>query len=417
MISLVKMSLKLLLRNKGFLFFLLAAPAISTFILNIKANYTMYEDDSKAASVIELKDYTEKAVYLGNTSAYIVKVYDASGSELSEYVLEKMVETGMFSVCRCDVSSMTEKDVLERAKKDAFDDRAGALLYLKESFGQAVLDGDWEAGLQIFVVSGDERQELLETELKDVLGQIRQVAAIAGDDGKAIVEMLDSIAAQMPEKKTVNFAGRKERELTEKQINQKTQIGYAFAIITLGFLFCGVCAAHTVIEEQNNKVFTRVMLSKVSSREYFISKFVLVFIISILQTLVLAVCLSLIKGIDFGMSVPGFLVVVFLLGLIFSTLSLLLGVLLGDVMSSNYAVFAIWSISALLAGLYFSLDNTTAALKTLSYLMPQRWFLDASELLLTGDKGGFSMLLYITAAYLIVIISVGSVGLKMKRQE
>ncbi|MDE5777182.1 MAG: ABC transporter permease [Lachnospiraceae bacterium] len=417
MISLVKMSLKLLLRNKGFLFFLLAAPAISTFILNIKANYTMYEDDSKAASVIELKDYTEKAVYLGNTSAYIVKVYDASGSELSEYVLEKMVETGMFSVCRCDVSSMTEKDVLERAKKDAFDDRAGALLYLKESFGQAVLDGDWEAGLQIFVVSGDERQELLETELKDVLGQIRQAAAIAGDDGKAIVEMLDSIAAQMPEKKTVNFAGRKERELTEKQINQKTQIGYAFAIITLGFLFCGVCAAHTVIEEQNNKVFTRVMLSKVSSREYFISKFVLVFIINILQTLVLAVCLSLIKGIDFGMSVSGFLVVVFLLGLIFSTLSLLLGVLLGDVMSSNYAVFAIWSISALLAGLYFPLDNTTAALKTLSYLMPQRWFLDASELLLTGDKGGFSMLLYITAAYLIFIISVGIVGLKMKRQE
>lgn len=417
MISLVKMSLKLLLRNKGFLFFLLAAPAISTFILNIKANYTMYEDDSKAASVIELKDYTEKAVYLGNTSAYIVKVYDASGSELSEYVLEKMVETGMFSVCRCDVSSMTEKDVLERAKKDAFDDRAGALLYLKESFGQAALDGDWEAGLQIFVVSGDERQELLETELKDVLGQIRQAAAIAGDDGKAIVEMLDSIAVQMPEKKTVNFAGRKERELTEKQINQKTQIGYAFAIITLGFLFCGVCAAHTVIEEQNNKVFTRVMLSKVSSREYFISKFVLVFIINILQTLVLAVCLSLIKGIDFGMSVPGFLVVVFLLGLIFSTLSLLLGVLLGDVMSSNYAVFAIWSISALLAGLYFPLDNTTAALKTLSYLMPQRWFLDASELLLTGDKGGFSMLLYITAAYLIFIISVGIVGLKMKRQE
>jgi ABC-type multidrug transport system permease subunit len=93
----------------------------------------------------------------------------------------------------------------------------------------------------------------------------------------------------------------------------------------------------------------------------------------------------------------------------------LLGVLLGDVMSSNYAVFAIWSISAMLAGLYFPLDDTTKALKTLSYLMPQRWFLDASELLLVGDKGAYSMVLCITVAYLITIISIGSVGLKIKR--
>lgn len=62
------------------------------------------------------------------------------------------------------------------------------------------------------------------------------------------------------------------------------------------------------------------------------------------------------------------------------------GVVLGDIMSSNYAVFAIWSISALLSGLYFPLDDTTKALKTLSYLMPQRWFMDASELLLAETK-------------------------------
>lgn len=417
MISLVKMSLRLLLRNKGFLFFLLATPVLSAFILNIKANHMVYEGGSEAASVIELEDYTEKAVYLGNTSAYIVKVYDASKSELSEYVLEKIAANGMFSVCRCDVSGMPAKDVWERAKKDAFDDRAGALLYFKDGFEQAVLEGDWKAGLQIFVVSEDERQELFETELRDVLRQIKQVQMFVGDSRGAIIEELDSMMAQMPEKRTVNLAGKEERELTEKQINQRTQIGYAFAFITLGFLFCGVCVAHTVIEEQNNKVFTRMMLSKVSSREYFISKFVVAFIISMMQTLVLAVCLSVIKGLDFGIPVTSFLVVVFLLGLIFGTLSLLFGVLLGDVMSSNYAMFTIWSISALLAGLYFPLDNTTAALKTLSYLMPQRWFMDASEMLLVGDKGACSMLLYVTVAYLVVIISLGSVGLKMRRYE
>ncbi len=414
MIELVKTSLKLLLRNKGFLFFLLATPALSAFILSVKMDHAIYADDSEKEVILELKDCTDKAVYTGDTSACIIKAYDASNSELSEYVLNQMAATGMFSVCRADASNLTEDEVEEIAKKDAFDDRSGMLLYLKVDFDEAVLDGAWEQSVQLYVVSEDERQELFVTELTDLFARIKQVQSFTGNDITAILEMLTDIQEKMPEKRIVNLAGREELALTEQQINQRTQIGYAFAFITLGFLFCGVCVAHSVIEEQNNKVFTRIMLTKLSSRDYFISKFVVAVIISIMQTLVLAVCLSFIRGLDVGMSGVSFLVVIFLLGLIFGTVSLLLGVVLGDVMSSNYAVFAIWSISALLAGLYFPLDDTTKALKALSYLMPQRWFMDVSELLLVGDKSAYSMLLCVTAAYLIIIISVGGVGLKVK---
>ena len=266
----------------------------------------------------------------------------------------------------------------------------------------------------MYVVSEDERQEIFVTELTDLLARIKQVQSFVGNDITAMLEMLADIQGKLPEKNIVNLAGSEEIALTQQQTNQKAQIGYAFAFITLGFLFCGVCVAHSVIEEQNNKVFTRVMLTKLSSRDYFISKFVVAVVICVMQTMVLAVCLSFIKGLDVGMGIMSFLVLIFLLGLIFGTLSLLLGVVLGDVMSSNYAVFSIWSISALLAGLYFPLDNTTRELKTLSYLMPQKWFMDASELLLIGDKSAYSMLLCVTAAYLIIIISVGGVGLKVK---
>ena len=61
MIALVKMSLKLLLRNKGFLFFLIVTPILSTMILNIKMDHTVYNDNSDKEFVLELKDYTEKA--------------------------------------------------------------------------------------------------------------------------------------------------------------------------------------------------------------------------------------------------------------------------------------------------------------------------------------------------------------------
>ena len=417
MIALVKMSLKLLLRNKGFLFFLIVTPILSTLILSIKMEHTVYSDNSDKELVMELNDHTEKAVYVGDTSACIIKVYDASNSELSEYVLNQMVRTGMFSVCRADVGGLTEEKIEEAAKRDAFDDRVGMLLYLKDDFDEAVLSGEWEQGIKLYAVSEDERQEIFVTELTDLLGRIKQVQTVVGDDVTVMLEMLTEIEDQLPEKEVVNFAGKEAIELTEKQINQRTQIGYAFAFITLGFLFCGVCVAHSVIEEQNNKVFIRVLLTKLSGREYFISKFAVAIVISLMQTIVLAICLFFIPGLDVGMSMISFLFIIFLLGLIFGTLSLLIGVILGDVMSSNYAIFAIWSISALLAGLYFPLDDTTKALKTLSYLMPQRWFMDVSELLLVGDKSAYSVVLCVTIAYLIVIISVGGVGLKIKRYE
>ena len=417
MIALVKMSLKVLLRNKAFLFFLIATPVLSTVVLSIKMDYTAYSEDSDKNMILELDDYTDKAVYKGDTTACIIKVYDASDTELSEYVLKQMAGTGMFSICRADVSELTEKEVDGAAKKDAFNDRVGMLLYLKEDFDEAVLKGTWADGIKLYDVSDDERKDIFTTELTDLFVRIKKVQSITGDDATAILDALHKMQEMLPEKSVTNFSSKKSVELTQKQINQHTQIGYAFAFITLGFLFCGACIAHSVIEEQNNKVFTRVMLTPVSSRDYFIVKFVMALIISLMQTFVLAVCLSCVPGLDVGMSMITFLFIMFMLGLIFSTMSLLLGVILGDVMSSNYAAFAIWSISALLAGLYFPLEDTTKALKTLSYLMPQKWFMDASKLLIVGDKSAYSMILCVTVAYLIVIISVGSVGLKIKRYE
>lgn len=417
MIALIKMNLRLLLRSKGFLFFLLATPILSSFILSMKVDHSVYAQNEEKPAVIELVDSTERAVYRGNTSAYIVKVYDGSGSALSEYVLDEMAKISLFSICRCSVSDMDESQVLAQAKKDAYDDRAGILLYLKEDFEEAALAGDWQSGMKLFKVSEDERQELFEAELGGILERILQIETLSGKDAEAVIAALNTVTEQLPQEEIISLAGKEGITLTRAQSNQVTQIGYAFAFLTLGFLFCGVFVAHTVIEEQNNKVLTRIALSKVSIRSYFISKFVVAFLIGVLQTLVLGICLLLIPGLDFGISGIGFLGVVFLIGLIFGSLSLLLGVILGEVMSANYAVFAVWSISALLSGLYFPLENATKILQTISYLMPQKWFMDAAKYLVTGDNHGYFMVLCVTVAYLVIILSLGCVGLKMKKQD
>lgn len=416
-LTLLKMNIRLLLRNKGFLFFLCITPIVSTVILGLKTGTANFEEEEARSRILELEDIAERAVYVGDTTGFIVKVYDASGSELSEYVLEELTEAGMYSVCRADASGMTEEEVTEQAKKDAFDDRAGVLLYLKPDFDKGVLEGNLEEALLTYTVSEDERLELFEEELTEHLSQIYGLAAGTGMDAEEITELLKEMEGELPEKEIVSLSGKKDIALTAEQTACRDKIGYAFAIITLGFLFCGVCVAHTVIEEQENKVYTRIMLSGIGRQVYLGAKIVMAVMISVLQTGILGICLFAAGDTDFGMNRFEFLMLIFLLGLVFSMVSLSMGILLGDVMSSNYAVFALWSISALLAGLYFPLDSTSAVLKSISYLMPQKWFLRAAELLFVGDKSVYSMVICITAAYLIIILSVSSVGLKIKRAD
>ncbi|HKM34517.1 MAG TPA: ABC transporter permease [Lachnospiraceae bacterium] len=417
LLVLLRMNMKLLFRNKGFLFFLCVTPIVSAFILNVKTESGIYENKESRTSIIELDKSSDRAVYVGDTSAYIIKVYDASMTEMSNFILHKLALTGMFSVCRCDVRSMTEEEVEEQAKMDAFDDRVGTLLYLKSGFDEWALSGDYENAMQIYAVSEDERWDLFETELEDTLLQIHHVAEYMGTNSSEVIKVLKSIEDEMPGKQVVSLSGKEDIVLTNEQLNQKSLIGFAFAFITLGFMFCGVCVAHTVIEEQDNKVYTRVMLSKLSIQEYYFSKMIMALIISLMQTFILGICIFCIKDIDFGINKFVFLAIIFFLGLIFSSISLLMGVLIGDVMSANYAVFALWSNSALLSGLYFPLDSTSTVLKAISVLMPQRWFMKASEMLLVGDKGAYAVILYITVAYLVLSISVGSIGLKMKRSD
>lgn len=425
--ELLKINLKLLLRNKGFLFFLLVTPVVSVIIMNIHMDSTSYQKSEDTLGTIqELSGAQDRVVYLNDWSRYSVKVFDGAHSRLSEYVLREMAATGMFALYRLDASDMTEEEVLEQAKRDGTNDRVGTILYVKPGFDEAVLKGKWKDAVQFYEVSEDQRWELWEASFIDELSAIRQTAEGMAADTASITEeertdrilaVLAELEEQLPQKQVVTVEGKNEIALTARQKEQKNLSGYAYAIITLGFLFCGVCIAYTVIEERENKVYTRIMLSGVGRYEYLLSKLMVSVLISLLQTLVMAVCVFAVRDTDFGIPRLSFLLFIALLGLIFNVLSMGVGILIGDVMGANYAVFAIWSVSALLAGLYFPLDSSSPVIKCLSQLMPQRWFMKGTEMLMVGDRAAYPMVLSVTLAYLIVIISVGAVGLKMKESE
>jgi len=413
--SIINSTLKLLFRNAGFWFFMIITPIISTLILKVEqTNLSSYElnGSATASKVVEIESADEKVAYYSGKGRYVIKVYDASGSELSEYLLSKMTESGAFLICRVKTPGMTKEELDRRIEQDAEKDRLGAALFLGKDFDSEASAGAVKDEMKVFILSEDERKTLMNSELTMILGQIRR-AAESGDIPGTLKKMNDSL----PKKTVETLADKDDVNLTNKQIDQRTLIGYAFAILTLGFVFTGIFIAHTVINEKKDMVLTRIRLTRLSDLQYFTAKFLSGGIVSVLLTGIMAVCSFLIPEEKLGIDRIIFILMIFLLGLIFCSLSLLMGILFDNIMSANIAAFTLWSLSAMLAGLYFPLDSTTDTVKTISYLMPQKWFLSITEYLMTGNGKGYIMILGVTAAYMVIILSLGSVGIKFRNNE
>lgn len=409
MITLVKTGLKLLLRTKAFWFFLILTPVLSTVVLKSRFDSSAAYMNREDGKIIDLENDEDKVAYNGGRGEYLVKVYDASKSKLSEELLQNLAKSGMYMICRVDLSDkgniFTEDYMDYHIKRDGFEDRMGAAIYIYPDFGRDMTVENLTDELKICVLSDDKRTELLESDIEFMISE----AAVNGE------EFIHSINEVYNNKKVVTISGSVENSLTAKQVNQRTQIGYAFAFMTLGFVFCGIFVAHTAIREEKNGVLTRITLTKTSTIKYFVSKLITAVIISLMSTGVMGVCSLLMDENDIGMSRFKYLAMIFMLGLIFSSISMLLGIIIGDIMSANVAAFSVWCMSALLGGLFFPLDDSSNLIKVLGSVMPQKWFLKGAEMILTGDNSVCSMLICITVAYLAVVISMGGLGLKLRR--
>ncbi|MBP5461068.1 MAG: ABC transporter permease [Lachnospiraceae bacterium] len=413
--AIIKTTCKIMFRNPGFWFFLLITPVLSTVVLRLQqTNLGAYEVTSIYEKV-ELDSESDKVAYYGGKGKYVVKVYDAAGTELSEYLLDKLTGSGAFLVCRVKVPQMTKADADDRMKVDGYDDRMGAALYLGKSFDEEAVTGSMSDGMVVYTLSEDERKALLDNELHMIIGQIKTAAAAVGSANAA--SYLTEVNRMLPEMKVVSLAGKNARNLTNEQLDQKALMGYAFAILTLGFVFGGIFVAHTVISEQKDMVFTRIRLTDISSKGYYTAKFLCGGVVSVLLTIVMGVCSLMIDTGRLGINRVSLLAMVFLLGLIFSSISLLFGILLGNIFSDNVAAFTLWSMSSLLSGLYFPLDSSAKAVKTISYMMPQKWFLDATEMLMVRDNKVYFVLICVTIAYMVITFSLGSVGIRFRNSD
>ncbi len=413
-ITIIKMNLKLLLRNKGYLIFLVILPVLSVILLNIN-NINSPDATENVVKIIEMKQENDTIMNVSNTRMNI-KVYDSSNTKLSEYILEEMAKTGSYRIYRYKSTAMSVKEVRKKALESANHNVIGAVIYIPNNFDDEILKGK-DSNIVVYEATKDGRIDLMESNLKSFTQSIFNYAKLSNYNKTELIKLLEISEKSEMAKESVGIEVGDALNLTAKQSAHSASMGYALSFLTLSFLFSGIFIAATVVEERQNRVYNRFVLSISSLANYGIVKLIMVIITVLLQTGFIAVGIKLIVKTDYGIPFFSFLFLVFFLGLVFNLFSVVIGVFTNNVMSSNYVCFAVWCLSCLFAGLYFPLDGASKWWARATLLMPQRWVVKASEMLMAGKDGVFSMFLLVMFSFLAVITCIGLLGIKIRRKE
>ncbi|MBQ4270740.1 MAG: ABC transporter permease [Clostridiales bacterium] len=378
-LKMAKSTWKLIIRSKGFIVFGLVLPILATLFINLWFRTPTVESTE---SVYELSSIDEQIVYQVDFNRYTVKVYDTVMNDRTDNICNNLNSAGMFQIYRADATALTDEEIRENYEKTAMNERIGAVVVLREN----------EEDTELFSVGDDERFDMFRDSLETALA----------NDGKT---------HDAPDITFVSGEG------DEVDYYETRNFSYCLAFASLSFVFGGVLILSTVLSEKKDKVFSRLMLTKATKAGYLLSKIILSASLSLFQTVIMTLCFLFLVKVDIGITALQFFLVLFLIGMVFNLMSLCIGLYFNSLVSASVASFVIWSTSALLAGTYFDISQATELYKKVALLMPQRWALFAVSRFMGGDSSGYSLILCVSAAYLVIIFVVGVLGLRLQEEE
>ena len=376
-----KSSSKLLLRSGGFIIIGILIPLAATLLINIWSGADRME---RVDSVYELPHMDTQMAYLVNFNCLPVKVYDRTDNNESRGMCLRLAEAGIFQIFRVECSGYSMDEIMDSASESALNDKVGAILILEETMEDS----------KLFYIGEDARFSLFRDTLKLCFRnpheenvdspKVTYVTANSGDD--------------------VNYY--KTREFS-----------YCIAIASIAFIFGGVLILGTTMTEKQDHVYSRIMLTTATRTSYILSKIILILGLSFIQSSVMTISFVFFVNADIGISVLQFACILFLQGIIFNLLSVCAGLFCNSMSAAAFLAFTMWSISALMAGTYFDISGASDLYKKVALLMPQRWALLAATRFQNSDYSAYPMIFCVTAAYLLVILVVGILGLKLNEEE
>lgn len=154
---------------------------------------------------------------------------------------------------------------------------------------------------------------------------------------------------------------------------------YGVTIILFAILNVAMTASNSFMEKSLKSSNMRVIYSPVPKSFIYLSKIIATFLFTGLCILFNMVVAGLFLGVNFGGVNVGYILVLFLL---FDLLTTVIGVafccILKSEESTNQILSLVMNIFAFLGGLFFQLDGFGDFVKNLSYISPVKWITDSA---------------------------------------
>lgn len=415
-LTMLKANSKLLLRNKGFLCCILFLPLITLFWLTIPIEYPVESEGDNIIEVVEGERILLSMVELKLS----IKVYDASASNSSQYLLDGLLETGGYSIYREKVTGKELDRIREEAIATANRSNLGIQLYLPEDFEERILDGDYKEAILILKSNEDERLQLLYSNLNRLMGEMMEMSQkkpyINEVSIRSYHDLLNEKRSDI-KSKVETVSTKSSRVITTSERHQKENFGYTISFMSLSSLLIGVFITGIFLKEKEYQVLRRIALTRANIASYGLAKVILILPTTILQTGIYLLGLNTFVKADIGIDNIEFGLVAFGIGITFQLLSITLGTIFNNVLTVNYVAFFVWVFTSTLSGLYFPVEKASTMIKTLSYIMPQSWAIRFFNGIKEGNAYVYSMYTLIILAYSIVFLSIGMLGLKITEKE
>ncbi|MBQ1412077.1 MAG: ABC transporter permease [Clostridia bacterium] len=402
--TMTKTNCKLLLRSIGFLLCVVLLP-VGASALHMVQTSDNYADAHGGVAQIGNMDST----VIMDTNHVSVLFVDAAKDELSELLLQSLAAEDWCSVGHYR-SDPLSPDELKALVQDTYDRSFMAgVVYIPDDFSEKLMKGE-NPSLVILNGEKDGRFDLLKSKINANLSVIAGCALSAENQSQA-VSSAKTAFENLPSVHTVVTGNS--HALTETQMNQLRDIGYAVAVLSLAFVLTGCFVANLVVTESDNKSLLRIEMSGVTMIKYVASKTLTAVMVTLLQTAVVAAATAVFVGTDVGIPFGSYLLLIGMMGLIYNWMALVFGLFFQNTTFAVYASFGVWVFSNLLAAVYFDFVTLPDWWEKLSLLMPQKWVMITAEMLMKGQNGAYTNYFIASAAFLLVILTAGYLAARL----
>jgi ABC-2 type transport system permease protein len=254
--------------------------------------------------------------------------------------------------------------------------------------------------IEIMALDNYENEAFLRAYIDAYIASLANLAPVAAGDRAKLIELIQETAKDSPE---VEVATRDKEQLRKYgQMNGfKIMIGFyaTFAfIVAISFVMM-------LFNDRRNGTYRRIKSGSVTSLEYAASYVAVGMVqVLVLASLPLAFCeiKNIYTGVPFGVTL--------LLVVIFSAFVVSFGLLIGILLSSDGAVYAVIVgfsvITSMLGGAWFPLEYSPSAIQMVGKLTPQYWIFDT---IISCQNGGsvpiISLLIVVLAALLLFVLA------------